>query len=93
MPGYNEVEYQQLQLVKKKYPVKINIIDLDPIQYEEQVMLTAKETLIHPIQLMQSIFTKLLPDDADIIQMIHDPYVHITRQRNFIFIKDIVVRR
>jgi hypothetical protein len=85
MPGYNEVEYQQLQLVKKKYPIKINIIDLDPIRYEEQVMLTAKETLIHPIQLMQSIFTKLLPDDADIIQMIHDPYVHITKAEKFYF--------
>jgi hypothetical protein len=85
MPGYNEIEYQQLQQVKKKYPVKIDIIDLDPLKYEEQVMITAKEQAIHPIQIMQGIFTSLLPDDADVIQMIHDPFVHITKSEKFYF--------
>jgi hypothetical protein len=85
MPGYNEVEYQQLQLVKKKYPVRIDVIDLDPMQYEERVMVTAEKEAIHPIQIMQSIFTGLLPDDADIIQMIHDPFVRITKDEKFYF--------
>lgn len=85
MPGYNEIEYQQLQLVKKKYSARIDIIDLDPMQYEEEVMVTSKKESIQPIQIMQSIFTKLLPDDADIIQMIHDPFVHITQDKQFYF--------
>lgn len=85
MPGYNEIEYEQLQLVKKKYGVRIDIIDLDPMQYEEQVMLTARAESIHPVQVMQSIFTSLLPDDADVMQMIHDPFVHITKDRKFYF--------
>jgi hypothetical protein len=85
MPGYNEVEYQQLQLVKKKYPVRIDVIDLDPMQYEEHVMITAEKESIHPVQLMQSIFTGLLPDDADVIQMVHDPFVRITKDEKFYF--------
>jgi len=85
MPGYNEIEYEQLQLVKKKYGVRIDIIDLDPIQYEERVMKIAQAQCIHPVQVMQSIFTSLLPDDADVIQMIHDPFVHITSDAKFYF--------
>jgi hypothetical protein len=85
MPGYNDIEYEQLQLVKKKYGVRIDIIDLDPIQYEEQVMKIAQDQCIHPVQVMQSIFTGLLPDDADVIQMIHDPFVHITPDNKFYF--------
>lgn len=84
MPGYNEVEYQQLQEVKKKYQAKIEIIDLEPLQYEEEIMLTAREEKIHPVQLMQAQFAKLLPDDADIIQMIHDPFVYI-KDNSFYF--------
>jgi hypothetical protein len=85
MPGYNDVEFDQLQEVKKKWGVRVDVIDLDPMQYEEQVMLTAKAEYIHPIQVMQSIFIDMLPRDADIIQMIHDPYVHITKEGKFYF--------
>ncbi len=85
MPGYNDIEYQQLQLVIKKYGVKIQIIDLDPMNYEEEIMLTSKKERIHPIQLMQAIFTGLLPKDADIIQMIHDPFVRITQEGKFYY--------
>jgi hypothetical protein len=85
MPGYNEIEYQQLQLVKKKYPVRIDVIDLDPMQYEEQVMTIAGKESIHPVQVMQSIFTSMLDTDADIIQMIHDPFVRITTDAKFYF--------
>lgn len=85
MPGYNEVEYQQLQLVKKKYPVRIDVIDLDPMQYEEQVMTIAGKESIHPVQVMQSIFTSKLDTGADIIQMIHDPFVRITGDKKFYF--------
>jgi hypothetical protein len=84
MPGYNEVEYNQLKEVQKKYKIKIDILDLDPIPFEEEIMVTAKQEKIHPIQLMQAKFTGMLPTDADIIQMIHDPFVHITAD-NFYF--------
>lgn len=84
MPGHNEVEFNQLKEVQKKYKATIRIIDLDPIPYEEEIMVTAKEEKIHPIQLMQAKFASMLPEDADIIQMIHDPFVHITAE-NFYF--------
>lgn len=85
MPGYNDNEYQQLQEVKKKYSTRINILDLNPMDYEEEIMLLAKKEKIHPIQLMQSFFVNLLPNDADIIQMVHDPFVHITTNGEFYY--------
>ncbi len=85
MPGYNDIEYQQLQLVIKKYGVKIQIIDLDPMKYEEEIMLTAEKHELHPIQLMHVKFASFLPKDVDIIQMTHDPYVHITKEEKFYY--------
>ena len=43
MPGYNEVEYEQLQLVKKKYGQRIDIIDLDPYSIKEDFLVISPD--------------------------------------------------
>lgn len=85
MPGYNELEYSQLQEVKKKYQTRIDIIDIDPMKYEEEVIVFSKEHKIPPIQVMQKIFLGFIADDYDFIQMIHDPFVHISTTGNFYY--------
>lgn len=85
MPGHNDVEFNQLKEVQKKYSINVQILDLDPLPFEEEIMVTAKQEKIHPIQLMQAKFSSLLSSDVDIIQMVHDPFVHITSDHFYFY--------
>jgi hypothetical protein len=85
MPGYNEVEYEQLQLVKKKYGQRIDIIDLDPYSIKEEVLDFAIKNKINPIQGLHRKFLSILPDDYDFIQMVHDPFVYVSPTYNLYY--------
>ena len=79
LPGYNDNEYNQVKVLDQKHGIKTKIVDLNPFDYEEQI---EKESLEYDIpgknNLLQAIFLKMLPDDYDFIQMIHDPFVYVS---------------
>jgi hypothetical protein len=85
MPGYNDNEYEQLQLVKKKYGQRIDIIDLDPYSIKDEVLDFAVEHKINPLQGLHRKFLSILPSDYDFIQMIHDPFVYVSPTDRFYF--------
>ena len=85
MPNYNDLEYNQLQQIKKKYGTRIDVIDIDPMKYEEEVLIFSKEHKMHPIQSMQKVFLSFVSDDYDFIQMTHDPFTHISSAGNFYY--------
>jgi hypothetical protein len=85
MPGHNEVEYEQLQIVQKKYGQKIEIIDLDPFTVKDEILDFSAANRINPIQVLQRKFLSMLPDDYDFIQMIHDPFVYVSPTSKFYY--------
>lgn len=85
MPGYNDYEYNNLQVVIEKYGIKCDIIDLDPIAIKDQVLADVETYRLSSNQAIQKAFISLLPDDVDIIQMVHDPFVKVSPTGQFYY--------
>jgi hypothetical protein len=75
--GHNKVEYTQLQVLIEKYKLKPEIINLNPHDYKDQILKESKEYKIFPNQIFIKLFLSKLPDDANVLQSMHDPYVHV----------------
>lgn len=78
LPGFNDHELKNLRLVEKKYQIKAHIIDIDVYKIKDELEAEAAEHDIQINSILQKKFLSLLPDDCDFVQMVHDPYVHIT---------------
>lgn len=76
LPGYNDNEYNYMEIVAKKYGVKPLIIDIDPIKIKDELLEEANREEIYVYSCLWKRFLELLPDDADLVQMTHDPYIH-----------------
>jgi hypothetical protein len=75
LPGYNDHEYRNLQIIDKKYGIKTQIIDIDPKAIADELIAEDNATGIHRFFLLSKRFISLLPDSADVLQIIHDPQV------------------
>jgi hypothetical protein len=76
LPGYNDYEYENLQIVAKKFNIKPMIIDFDPYKIKDDLIQESAETGIHVYSILWKHFLTLIPEDRDFLQMTHDPYVH-----------------
>lgn len=85
MPGYNDVEYENLKLVDKKYGIKTQIVDLDPLIIKDEVLADVEKYQLSTNQAIQKKFISLLPTDWDLIQMVHDPFVYVSPTRKFYY--------
>lgn len=77
-PGFNDIEYHQLKILEKKYNIKTNIIDIDPIKSKEEILYLHETLNLPPNQIMHRKFLSLLPEDANFIQGFPGPdfYYH-----------------
>lgn len=78
LKGYNDNELEQLRVLEKKYSITTNIVELDIIELmpeinNENVKL---DTSIKN-SILQKEFVRRLPDDWDVVQMPHDPFVWV----------------
>ena len=80
LPGYNDNEYKNLQIVDKKYGIKTHIVDFDPYDYQEELEAEAAATGIQVNSILQKKFLSLLPEDYDFVSITHDPYIEISIQ-------------
>ena len=81
MPGCNDIEYEQLKLVDKKFGINTQIIDLDPEKFRNEIEQWSVELDI-PFKnpLIQRKFLSLLPTDCDFIQhMGGDPVLYVSK--------------
>ena len=85
MPGYNDYEYENLKLVDIKYGIKTHIVDLNPLNIKEEILADAEKYKLSTNQAIQKKFISMLPTDWDLIQMIHDPFVHISPSKKFYY--------
>jgi hypothetical protein len=79
LPGYNDVEYKQVQALDKKYGMRTHIIDINPLDYQDEFARQAIELdMPNKNTLLQRKFLTLVPDDYDFIQnQGPDPLVYI----------------
>lgn len=73
MPGYNDTEYKQLNLLCSKYGIKPMIVELDPYKIKDEIFQLASEFDISYTHAIQRKFFEALPADANIIQGIAGP--------------------
>jgi hypothetical protein len=73
MPGYNEIEYEQLQILIKKYSIDPVIIEINPEEIKDKVLFEYRKTKVPPNQQIHRTFLSKLPSDRDFIQGIHGP--------------------
>jgi hypothetical protein len=86
MPGYNDVEYEQVQICDKKYNVKTRIIDIDVDSYKEEFLdLRTKLNLLQKVNILHRAFLKMIPSDVNFIQMCSDPFVYISPTNKFYY--------
>jgi len=86
LPNYNDNEYSQVKFLDKKYGIKTQIVDLDPYECKDEILKISQESNVPSLlTVLQSKFVSLLPDNADIIQMVHDPFVYISPTHQFYY--------
>lgn len=73
MPGFNDVEYNNVQLLKDKYNLDLNVIDLNPNTYKDELIEGYQTTGIPPFQLLHKKFLEQLPVDYDFIMGLDGP--------------------
>lgn len=85
MPGYNDFEYDNLKIIIANYGIKCDIIDLDPLKIKDRVLEDVETYRLSTNQAIQKAFISLLPNNADIVQMVHDPFVKIGPSGKFYY--------
>lgn len=85
MPGFNDIEYENLKIVDKKYGIKTQIVDLNPLQIKHEILEDSQKYFLSTNQAIHRKFISLLPSDWDIIQMVHDPFVYISPTNKYYY--------
>lgn len=75
LPGYNEFEYKNLGPIERKFGVKVEVVDLHPMEIQDELLEMSEQLDIHPNQCMHRKFLSMLPDDYDFLQGIDGPFV------------------
>jgi hypothetical protein len=83
--GYNDIEYEQLQILIKKYNLNTIIVEIDPLQVQDRVEYESLKYKIQKNQIFQKLYLEKLPDDYDFVQINHDPFVYIDQNENFFY--------
>jgi hypothetical protein len=85
LPGYNDIEYNRIPLVEKQWGIKIQIIDMDIMKLEPKIISYANKERMNPITVVHRFFAQMLPDDIDLVQIIHDPFVYISTKKELYY--------
>lgn len=73
--GFNEIEYQNLKLLERKYGIRAEIINIDPDNHRDEIEYLADRLDVHPNHALQYLFAKELPNDFDIVQSLATPWI------------------
>ena len=73
MPGFNDLEYNNVMILKHKFNLDLTIVDLDPNFHKDELIEEYNVTGIPPFQLLHKKFLNLLPTDHDFILGLDGP--------------------
>lgn len=89
LPGYNDIEFDNLQIIDKKYNLKTNIIDIDLSKFREQIEYESNKFKNHKNSILHKIFLSKLPSDASLITINYDPYLYKSQTKGEFIIFDL----
>lgn len=67
-PGYNDIEFERLRVLEKKYNFKAMIVTLDPDKLKDEILEEVAETHIQQNHLYQKRYLDKLPRDYHFVQ-------------------------
>lgn len=73
MKGYNENEFKQIKALEKKYNFQCQIIELDPFELKDEILLKSKDLGLSRMSILHQIFLSKLPTDITFIQGYNGP--------------------
>ena len=73
LPGYNEVEFERVKLLEKKYNLDLEVVEIYPELCKDKLFNEFEETGIPPYQLLHKQFLSCLPADHSFIQGLDGP--------------------
>lgn len=86
LPTYNDNEFEQVKIIDKKYGIKTQIIDFDPMSCKDEIeQLSIDLDIVGKNHLLQRKFVSLLPTNYNVIQCMHDLFVYISPTNNRYF--------
>jgi hypothetical protein len=87
LDGFNDNEYENLQILEKKYGFKTQVININPNDCREELTELTKTLDAHANHCLQYKFVSQLPSDYDIIQVLHDPWIVTQKQikKHYVF--------
>lgn len=88
LPGYNDNEYENLQVIEKKYNLKTVIVNIDINKLKEQILYESEKYNNHPNSILHKIFLTCLPDDINLITINYDPYLYKSKTKGELYIFD-----
>lgn len=72
-PGYNDNEYDNIKKFRQRYPMNLQVIDVDPYSVKDQIVSEGLETNIHPHQILHKHMLSMLPEDRLYVQGVEAP--------------------
>jgi hypothetical protein len=73
LPGFNDIEFDRVHLLKEKYKFNLIVKELDPNADKDELLKEYEETKIPPYQLLHKKFLSSLPTDDTFIQGLDGP--------------------
>lgn len=86
MGGYNDNELENVKVLEKKWGFKTLIIDINPNSVRAELETLKQQLDVHANHCLQYLFVKQLPEDYDIVQVLHDPWTITSKKLNQHFI-------
>lgn len=85
--GYNAVEEEQLKILEKKWGFEANVININPDEDKENLIALSKELDTNIYHTIHYNFIKKLPEDYNVIQIHHDPWIRsdIKNNKHYIY--------
>jgi hypothetical protein len=74
-PGFNDIEFEWVIALQKKYNFNLIKIEINPYEVKEKILKEYKETKLFPGELCYKKFISMLPEDMDVIQGFEGPIV------------------
>lgn len=73
LPGHNDTEVEQIEVLEKKYNIKVNKIEIDIFKRKDEILSLSKATDIHPWQIVYFFYFLEIDDRFNLIKGFEGP--------------------
>lgn len=72
-PGYNDNEYNNIKKFKERYPMQLEVFEVDPYQLKDKILELGAQHKIHPHQMLHQHLVSLIDRDRLYVQGVEAP--------------------